>query len=266
MTTGSGLNGQQVGQAPVAPVTVTRDLALRDLRAALAAGWGDFRAAPLYGLFFAAIFVAAGMFLYFALFAWGQPVWLIPAAAGFPLLAPFVAVGLYEVSRRREAGLPLRWGAVLGALRGHGDDQLLMMGGYVFVGFTFWIILAHGIFAIFMAESGLGHESLAVFQTFAGVMMLVVGSVIGAAVALTFYAITVISLPMLVDREVDFLTAIIVSLAAVRSNKRVLLAWAAMIAVLLFAAMAPFFLGLLVVLPVLGHATWHLYRRTVSAA
>lgn len=253
-------------QAQIAPATVARDLRLADLKTALAAGWGDFRARPLYGLFFASIFVSAGIFLYYALFLWGEAGWLIPAAAGFPLLAPFVAVGLYEVSRRREAGLPMSWGTILGALRGRGDDQLLMMGGFVFVGFTFWIILAHGIFAIFLAESGIGSESLEIFRTTAGLLMLLVGGVIGGLVALVFYAITVMSLPMLVDRDVDFLTAIIVSLAAVRCNAAVLLAWAFAIAALLFAAMLPMFLVLLVVLPVLGHATWHLYRRTVSSA
>lgn len=250
-------------QAPTAAARVARDLKTGDLRGALAAGWGDFRACPGYGLFFAAIYVFAGMFLYYALLVRGEVFWLIPAAAGFPLLAPFTAVGLYEVSRRREAGLPLSWGAVLGALRGRGDQQLLLMGGIVFVGFSFWIILAHGIFAIFMAESGVGAESLELFRTGAGIAMLAVGSVVGALVALAFYSITVISLPMLVDRDVDFITAIIASLGTMGANRPVMLGWAALIAVLLFAAMLPLFIGLFVVLPVLGHATWHLYRRAV---
>lgn len=253
-----------VRQAQIAPVTVARDLTVSDLGAALAAGWKDFAAHPAFGLFFGAIYVGAGIFLSYALFAWGQPAWLIPAAAGFPLLAPFVAVGLYEVSRRREAGLPMSWGAILGALRGRGDEQILMMGGIVFVAFSFWIIVAHGVFAIFLAESGIGGESLELFTTQAGMMMLVVGGIIGGLMALAFFAVTVMSLPMLVDREVDFLTAIIVSLATVRSNRRALYSWAFLIAVLLFLAMVPAFLGLLVALPVLGHATWHLYRRAVS--
>lgn len=252
--------------SPVAPYRVVNDLTLADLRNALASGLKDFAAHPVYGLFFAAVYVAAGLFLYVALVDWGQAEWLIPAAAGFPLIAPFTAVGLYEVSRRREVGLPLGWGKVLGALRGHGDDQILMMGGIVFVAFSFWMIVAHSVFAIFLAESGIGSESLAIFTTRAGIMMLVVGSAIGALMALAFYAVTVISLPMLVDREVDFLTAIITSLATFRGNRLVLLVWAVVIAVLLFAAMVPLFLGLLVALPVLGHATWHLYRRAVIAA
>ena len=253
-----------VGQAQIAPVTVASDLKASDLRAAIASGWDDFRRYPAFGLFFAAIYVFAGLFLYYALVTWGEVAWLVPAAAGFPLLAPFAAVGLYEVSRRREAGLPMSWRSILGALRGRGDGQILSMGVIVFVAFGFWLMLAHGIFAIFLAESGIGSESLALFRTEAGVMMLLVGGIVGALMALAFYSITVVSLPLLVDREVDFLTAIIVSLATVRSNRFILLAWAAFIAISLFIAMVPIFLGLFVVLPVLGHATWHLYRRAVS--
>ena len=250
-------------KAPVARHFVASDLGTADLVAALRAGARDFAAHPQYGLFFAAVYVAAGLFIYVALVDWGQAEWLIPAMAGFPLVAPFTAVGLYEVSRRREAGLALSWGAVLGALRGRGDQQIIMMGGIVFVAFSFWMIVAHGVFAIFMAESGVGSESLAVLTTPSGLAMLGVGSVTGGLMALAFYAITVMSLPMLVEREVDFLTAIIVSLGAMRSNIAVLIAWAAIIALLLFVAMIPLFAGLLVVLPVLGHATWHLYRRAV---
>ena len=251
-------------QVPYPRFPVARDLGIGDLGAALAAGARDFVAHPLYGLFFAAIYVAGGLGAYYALVTKGATAWLIPLAAGFPLIAPFTAVGLYEVSRRREAGLPQSWGGVLGALRGRGDDQLLLMGGFIFVGFTFWIILAHGIFAIFAAQLGAGGESLAMLKTPTGLAMLAVGSAVGALVAFVFYAVTVMSLPMLVDKDVDFLTAIITSLRAVQANRAVLLAWAMLIAVILFAAMIPVFLGLLVALPVLGHATWHLYRRTVS--
>jgi uncharacterized membrane protein len=251
-------------QARIVPVTVAADLGLGDLRAALAAGWADFKVYPIYGLFFASIYVVAGFLIYFVLVDRGQAAWLIPAAAGFPLLAPFVAVGLYEVSRRREAGEPMSWGAILGALRGHGDEQLLMMGGFVFVGFSFWIIIAHGVFAIFLAGADIKTESLAFFTTNAGLMMLAFGSMVGAMIALVFYSITVISLPLLVDRDVDFISAIIVSLATMRSNTMVMMVWATFIAVALFLALLPMFLGLFIVLPVLGHATWHLYGRVVG--
>lgn len=249
---------------PAASPQVAGDLAFGDLGKALAAGWRDFRSMPQFGMFFGGVYVVAGLAMGWAAITGGEPTWLIPAMAGFPLVAPFVAVGLYEASRRREAGQPLSWRAVLGALKGHGDDQILSMGVIVFVAFAFWMIVAHAIFAIFMAESGMGGESIEAFLTPAGLTMLAVGSAVGAVMAFAFYAMTVISLPMLVERKVDFLTAIIASLKVVRGNFTVMLGWAAIIAVLLFVAMIPAFVGLMVALPVLGHATWHLYRRAVA--
>ena len=251
-------------EAPTLPPQVRRDLVPGDLARALAAGWRDFRSLPQFGMFFGGVYVLAGLAMGWAAIAGGEPTWLIPAMAGFPLVAPFVAVGLYEASRRREAGEALSWRAVLGALKGHGDDQILSMGVIVFVAFSFWMIVAHAIFAVFMAESGMGGESVAALLTPAGLTMLAVGSAVGAVMAFAFYAMTVISLPMLVERKVDFLTAIIASFKVVRTNLFVMLAWAAIIAGLLFLAMIPAFLGLMVALPVLGHATWHLYRRAVA--
>lgn len=242
---------------------VLTDLTLRDLIGVLSAGWRDFVAMPQYGLFFGGVYVLAGLAIGYVTLTGGELAWLIPAIAGFPLVAPFVAVGLYEASRRREAGEPLGWRGVLGALKGHGDDQILSMGVIVFVAFSFWMIVAHAIFAIFMAESGVGGDSLAALISPAGLAMLAVGSVVGGLMALAFYAMTVISLPMLVDRKIDFLTAIIASFKVMRGNMAMMLVWAAIIAALLFIAMIPAFLGLMVVLPLLGHATWHLYRRVV---
>ena len=245
-------------------VVAAQDLSTRDLLAALGAGWRDFITRPIYGLFFAAIFAISGILLTYVLFTRGELAWLIPAAAGFPIIAPFTAVGLYEVSRRREQGLPTSWRTVLGAVKGRGDEQILAMGVILFVAFGFWVIVAHTISAIFLAEAGAGSESLAFLQTADGIAMLAVGSLFGGAMALAFYAITVISLPRLVDRDVDLITAIITSLRVFRQNMVVMLAWALLIALALVAAIATFFIGLLVVLPVLGHATWHLYRRGVE--
>ena len=136
------------------------------------------------------------------------------------------------------------------------------MGVIIFVAFGFWLMIAHAIFAIFQADSGT--DSFAFLANGTGLAMLAFGSAIGALLALGFYAVTVVNLPMLVDRDVDFMTAIIASLASVRYNSAVLLGWAVLVAAALFLAMLPAFLGLLVVLPVLGHATWHLYRRLVA--
>jgi len=252
-----------VPAAPPSGPQVAGDLAWHDLTAALAAGWRDFLAMPRFGLFFGGVYVIAGLAIGWATLSGGNLTWLIPAIAGFPLVAPFVAVGLYEASRRRAGREPLTWRAVLGALKGHGDDQILSMGVIVFVAFSFWMIVAHAIFAIFVGESGMGRDPLAALLTPPGLAMLAVGSAVGGAMAFAFYAMTVISLPLLVERKVDFLTAIITSLAVVRRNFAVMLGWAAIIAALLFAAMLPGFLGLMVALPVLGHATWHLYARAV---
>lgn len=243
---------------------LNEDLTFGDLGRALAAGWRDFLAMPQFGMFFGGVYVVAGLLIGWAVITGGEPSWLIPAIAGFPLVAPFVAVGLYEASRRREAGEALGWRAVLGALRGHDDDQILSMGVIVFVAFSFWMIVAHAIFAIFMAESGMGDDALTAFLTPSGLAMLAVGSAVGAVMAFAFYAMTVISLPMLVERKVDFLTAIIGSFKVVRANFAVMIGWAAIIAAVLFIAMMPGFLGLLVALPVLAHATWHLYVRVVE--
>lgn len=251
-------------QSPLAPVTVTRGLTVQDLQASLGAGWRDFMAHPQYGLFFAAFYALGGVVLYFALVSIGRAWWLIPILGGFPLLAPFAAAGLYEVSRRRELGLTMGWGGILTALKGRGDEQLILMGIIGFVAFSFWMIIAHGIFAIFMGVSGFSQHSIEMLFTPQALMMLAVGSAVGAVFAAVMFAVTLTSLPMLVDKEVDFITAIIVSLGVVRCNKRVLFLWAVMIAVILVAAMVPMFVGLFAALPVLGHATWHLYRRAVG--
>lgn len=252
------------GQSPVAPYVVADNLTFADLRAVLVAGWQDFLAYPAFGLFFAAIYALGGAALVYGLAKLGEGAWSIPVIAGFPIIAPFAAVGLYEVSRRRQEGLPIDWRSILWALRGRGDDQVMMVAGIVFVAFSFWMILAHGIFAIFMAESGIGAGRLDMLVSAPAIAMLIIGGLVGAAFAFALYAITVISLPMLCDRDVDFITAIIVSLGALRSNGAVMTGWAAIIASVLFLAMLPAFLGLFIVLPVLGHATWHLYKRVVA--
>jgi uncharacterized membrane protein len=246
-----------------ADIPQVRRLGTDDLRAALAAGWADFKAAPAFGLFFALIYTLGGIALFFGLMGAGGAFWFIPVAAGFPLLAPFAAVGLYEVSRRREAGEPLHWGPVLAALRGHRDGQLPVMAVVVLLVFGFWVILARGIFAIFVGQSGISQANLYELLTLSGVTMLLIGTAVGGLIAFGMFTVTAFSLPLLLDRPVDFATAIIASIAAVRANGMLMLRWAAMIAGLLLVAMLPLFLGLLVVLPLLGHATWHLYRRTL---
>lgn len=237
-----------------------------DLKAALVAGWRDFLAAPAYGLFFSGFYVAGGWLIYWSVTAKGQIWWTLPAAAGFPILAPFLASGLYEVSRRLEAGIGLNRREVLGVVFRQKDRQIPSMAVVIVVFFLFWNFLAHMIFALFLGKATLTNisSSLQVFLTPEGVTMLVVGSVIGAMFAILLFALTVVSLPMLLDREVDFVTAMLTSVGVVSESPLVMLTWGALIGASLFLAMVPGFLGLLVVLPVFGHASWHLFRRAIS--
>ena len=237
-----------------------------DLAHALSAAWRDFRAAPFFGMFFAGVYVLGGWLIVFSLTAKGQLWWSLPASAGFPILGPFVACGLYDVSRRREAGEPLIWGQVLGVIFRQKDRQIPSMAAVIVVFFLFWNFLAHMIFALFLGKATLTNitSSLEVFLTPEGLAMLAVGTIAGAIFATLLFALTVVGLPMLLDREVDFVTAMLTSMGVVRESPLVMLSWGALIGASLLLAMLPGFLGLFVMLPIFGHATWHLYRRAIA--
>lgn len=242
-----------------------REVSIAMVRGALALGWRDFAATWPYGVFFGGFYALFGILLWRVTVWTGQGYWLMLAAFGFPLLGPLSAVGLYEISRLRAAGERLTWGRVLTGVWREKDRQIPSMGAVVIVLFIFWIFLGHVIFALFMGLSTMTNisTSYAVFLSSNGLMMIAVELMIGGAVALLLFAITVMGMPMLVDREVDFVTAMIASVAAVTRNPVPMLGWAAVVVLSLVAAMVPVFLGLVVVLPVLGHATWHLYRAAV---
>ncbi len=249
-----------------APRAEPRRVTRADLATSLALGWRDMRRAPLFALFFAGVYVAGGLLLVWALTASGQVWWTIPISLGFPLLGPFVAVGFYEISRRLDRGEALDWAGVLGVILRQKDRQIPSIAAIVVVFFLFWNFLAHMIFALFMGLQVMTNISTSyeAFLTPNGVTMLVVGTVVGAVFSALLYSMTVVALPMLLDREVDFVTAILTSIAVVRENPGVMLGWGVLIAVLLFMAMLPAFLGLFVVLPLLGHASWHLYTRALT--
>ena len=237
-----------------------------DLRASLALGWQDFRRAPLYGLAFAAVYVLGGLLITWAMTSSGQIWWTLPASAGFPILGPFIACGFYEISRRLEAGEPLSAAGVFGVILRQKDRQIPAMAAVIVVYFLFWNFLSHMIFALFLGNVTMTNvsSSLAVFLTPEGLTMLAFGTAVGAAFATLLFCLTVVSLPMLLDREVDFVTAMLTSFALVQANPRIMLGWGALIAVSLFAGMLPGFLGLFIVLPLFGHASWHLYRRAIT--
>jgi uncharacterized membrane protein len=241
-------------------------LELDDLRAALRAGWQDFRTAPQFGLFFAAVYVAGGWLILYALTATGQIWWTLPAAAGFPILGPFIACGMYEVSRRLEKHEALSWTAILGVIARQKDRQIPSIAAVVVVFFLFWNFLAHMIFALFLGLQAMTNisSSFQVFTTPNGLMMLFIGTIVGAIFSGVLFSLTVVSLPLLLDREIDFVTAMITSVSVVLTNPKIMVLWGGLIAAALFLGIALGFLGLFVVLPLFGHATWHLYRRALA--
>ncbi|WP_135448728.1 DUF2189 domain-containing protein [Tabrizicola caldifontis] len=239
---------------------------LSDLKASLALGWQDFRRAPLLGFIFSLVYVLGGWLIVWAMTTKGQVWWTLPASAGFPILGPFIACGFYEISRRLEAGEPLRATEIFGVIFRQKDRQIPAIAAVIVVYFLFWNFLAHMIFALFLGNATMTNvsSSLAVFLSAQGLAMLAFGTAVGAVFAALLFSLTVVSLPMLLDREVDFVTAMLTSFALVRENPVVMLGWGALIGACLFVGMLPGFVGLFVVLPLFGHASWHLYRRAIT--
>ncbi|MEL6680305.1 MAG: DUF2189 domain-containing protein [Pseudomonadota bacterium] len=251
---------------PAAPPPVIRTIGSADVTDALRAGLADFRRAPRFGLFFGAVFSVLGILIAAQLWVLQSGYWVLPLMAGFPLIGPFVAVGLYEVSRRLEDDAPLDWRDVIGVVYDQRKGQLPSMAFVVLFFLLVWVYLAHLVFALSFGLQPLTNvmTSPEVFLSAEGLTMVTLGTLVGGALAALLFAITVVGVPLLLERELDVVTAMITSFEAVNRNARPMILWGALVTGLTVLAMIPLFLGMLVIFPVLGHATWHLYRKVIA--
>ena len=248
--------------------TVVRKLSLSDLSAALRLGWGDFQAMPSHAIMLCVIYPVLGLVLFRVVLGYSVLPLLFPLAAGFTLIGPFAAIGLYELSRRRELGEEAAaWHAIY-VLRAPSFGAILELGILLFVLFGVWIATADAIFiAIF------GHAPAASIPDFArrvlttpeGWSLIIVGCGVGCLFAVVALCTSVVAFPLLLDRHSTAIDAIRTSVRVTMENPLPIAVWGLIVAALLVIGSLPFFVGLAVVLPVLGHATWHLYRRAVES-
>ncbi len=242
-----------------------RDVSIEHPWRWLAAGTRDMMRAPVVSIGYGLGITLLSFAITAALFAGGLQHWLLPLAAGFLLIAPVLAVGFYDMSRRLEHGQRPSFGAAISAWRSN-PVQISLMGLTLMIFFLFWVRLATLLFALFFGNIPTGLAGLleATLST-QGVAFLAFGGAIGGILAFLAFALSVVSVPMLVDRQATFMDAITASLQAVYRNLDAMLLWAALLAALTIAGLVTFYLGLALILPLLGHASWHAYRDMVAA-
>jgi uncharacterized membrane protein len=252
--------------ADLTAAPIVRRISAADVRAALAAGLEDFKANRTDVIFVCLIYPAVGLLLGAAASGSGLLPMLFPLASGFALVGPLAAVGINEMSRRREQDEPARWVDAFGVLRSPSIGSIGLLGLMLVGIFILWLVAAQIIYLLTLGPKP--PASLAVFlhamvATRAGWTMIIVGIGVGFLFAVAVLAISVVSFPLLLDRDVGIDTAISTSVRAVMANLEVMGLWGAIIVTGLVLGSIPAFVGLAVVMPVLGHATWHLYRRVV---
>lgn len=243
-----------------------RSVSFGDVFNALGSGISDFFRAPKYGLFFGAIYAGGGLAILAFLNIYNLPWMILPIAIGFPLVGPFLAAGLYEVSRCLATDTPLTWKMVLLTVFRQRERQLGWMAFVILFIFWVWVYLIRILIALFMGfntPASLQGFVDVVLTTQQGLSFLAVGTVVGAVLALLLFALTVIAMPLLLDRELDFVSAMITSFKTVTQSPVPMLSWGIAVTFLAILAMVPAFLGLIVIFPILGHATWHLYTSAV---
>jgi uncharacterized membrane protein len=250
-----------------APPAIRR-IGLADLRDALASGLGDFAAYRSDVVLLCLIYPVVGLVLAQLVFGNDMLPLLFPLASGFALLGPIAAVGLYEMSRRREQGMPVNWSDAFGVAGSPRFGAILVLGFVLLTIFLIWLAAAEGIYlATLGPEPPASAAAFAsdVLTTSAGWTMIAAGIGVGFLFAVLVLSISVVSFPLLLDRDVGLPVAVVTSVRAVAANPGTMAAWGLIVAAGLAIGSIPLFLGLAIVVPVLGHTTWHLYRRVVAA-
>ncbi len=239
---------------------------IETLRTVLQLGIEDFRVMPTHAVFLAIFYAIVGLILVSFSADYDLMPLVYPLIAGFTLLGPFAALGMYELSRRRERGEDTARWHMFEVWKSPARNQIIILGLILLALFFVWLEVA---FAVYSNTIGLvlepGESFLgALFGTSAGWAMIIIGNALGALFAALVFTVSVISFPLLLDRHVPVSTAVATSIAAVVRNPQAMFVWGAIVAISLAVGSVPFFLGLAIVMPVLGHATWHLYRAVVE--
>jgi uncharacterized membrane protein len=243
-----------------------RKIALADLKDVLASGLRDFGAYRTDVIFLCIIYPLAGLILASVAFGYDMLPMLFPLASGFALIGPIAAVGLYEMSRRREQGVEITWADAFGVVSAPAFGAILVLGLILLAIFLLWLAAAYAIWLLTLGPeppASIGAFAQQVLTTGAGWTMIVVGVGVGFLFALLVLAISVVSFPLLLERDVGLRTAVATSVRAVLTNPGPMAAWGLIVAGGLVLGSIPVLLGLIIVMPVLGHATWHLYRKVV---
>jgi uncharacterized membrane protein len=234
----------------------------------LSLGWQDLMAQKSVGLVYGGALAVLGWVLAWVMLQLGLAWAILPAVAGFFMLAPLAAAGLYEVSRRREQGLDTGLDEAMAGFHRNGG-QIALMGVVLLLINLVWVRIAGLLFALFFGLNfapSLAELPLRMLQSEAFLPFIIIGTGFGALLAAGSFAVSVISIPMLVDRDVSVLEAVSVSLRVVRENPRAMALWAGLIVLFTGLALVPFFLGLVVAMPLIGHASWHAYRDLVEVS
>jgi uncharacterized membrane protein len=252
------------GARPAHPTI--RKITISDLLDALVRGWADFSAMPCHVLFLCLIYPVVAFFVAGLTMGYNILPLAYPIMAGFAVIGPIAAIGLYEMSRRREAGLEADPSHAFDVLRSPSLPAIGALGLLLLVIFLTWIGIARQIYQSlfgYLAPESLPQFVSTVLTTPEGWKLILIGNAVGFVFAVVSFVLSVVSFPLLLDRDVGAAAAIMTSLRAIAANPVTMAVWGLIVAGLLLLGSLPFFFGLAVVIPVLGHATWHLYRKVV---